>query len=261
LNISKTNKEQFLVVVKTYPTPSLKYMETVCVAGVMPTGEWRRLYPLTFRYLPYEKQFPKYNWLSLEMYKKEKKRDFRLDSYSPTGSSIEIGEMLSTKNDPYWDNRKPFVLKRNRQSLEEIVCLYKQKAISLGTFKPKEIDFYITKSKKQWSQKRVNQLSQLKLFGPQPKELEQIPYEFRYKFRCDDKRCKKMHDIQIIDWEIYQSFRAWRSKYTEKELLVKIQEKWLDQMWASSRDSYLIVGSSFPNPTFLVLGVFWPKKK
>jgi hypothetical protein len=44
---------RILPVVKTYPNPSTKYGETVCVAGVdLATREWVRVYPVTFRQLP-----------------------------------------------------------------------------------------------------------------------------------------------------------------------------------------------------------------
>ena len=44
------------------------------------------------------------------------------------------------------------------------------------------------------------------------------------------------------------------------EILQKIKDKWLTEMWGSQKDSYFIVGTQFPNPTFIVLGVFWPSK-
>ena len=49
-------------------------------------------------------------------------------------------------------------------------------------------------------------------------------------------------------------------EYDMDVVLQKVKEKWLAEMWSDKRDSYLIVGTQFPNPTFMVLGVFWPPK-
>ena len=47
--MSSTGRERLLVTVKTYPTLSTKYGETVCTAGVREDGSWVRLYPVPFR--------------------------------------------------------------------------------------------------------------------------------------------------------------------------------------------------------------------
>ncbi len=42
-------KQRILVTVKTYPTLSRKYGETVCTAGIGEDGTWIRIYPVPFR--------------------------------------------------------------------------------------------------------------------------------------------------------------------------------------------------------------------
>ena len=57
-----------MITVKTYPNPSDKYLETVCVAGVrLDRGrpEWIRLYPVKFRNEDLDKQFKKYEIIRL----------------------------------------------------------------------------------------------------------------------------------------------------------------------------------------------------
>jgi hypothetical protein len=44
-------KQRVLITVKTYPTLSRKYGETVCTAGVREDGTWVRIYPVPFRRL------------------------------------------------------------------------------------------------------------------------------------------------------------------------------------------------------------------
>ena len=58
---------QVLISVKTYPLPSSKYDELVCTAGFLPDGQWIRLYPIPFRALPYDAQYKKYHWVTLNL--------------------------------------------------------------------------------------------------------------------------------------------------------------------------------------------------
>jgi len=50
-------REKILVTVKTYPTLSRKYGETVCTAGVREDGSWVRIYPVPFRRLNESEQY------------------------------------------------------------------------------------------------------------------------------------------------------------------------------------------------------------
>ncbi len=60
---SKMNQEKLLILVKTYPTLSTKYGETVCTAGIREDGSWIRLYPVPFRRLDQEEQYKKFDWI------------------------------------------------------------------------------------------------------------------------------------------------------------------------------------------------------
>src|SRR6267378_7849905 len=63
-------RAQVLITVKTYPNPSSKYDETVCVAGVrLDRGapEWIRLYPVRFRNVDEGVQFDKYEIVEVDV--------------------------------------------------------------------------------------------------------------------------------------------------------------------------------------------------
>lgn len=60
-------KERILVTVKTYPTMSRKYGETVCTAGVREDGSWVRIYPVPFRRLEERQQYRKFDWLECDL--------------------------------------------------------------------------------------------------------------------------------------------------------------------------------------------------
>ena len=73
-----------LVVVKAYPNPSAKYVESSCVAGIRtdgPLNKWLRLYPVHFRDLESDKQFRKYQTITLEV---DKGSDVRPETTVPT---------------------------------------------------------------------------------------------------------------------------------------------------------------------------------
>jgi len=52
--------EEVLVIVKVYPTPSNKYGETVCTAGITRDSKWMRLHPIQYRGLSRTKQYDKF---------------------------------------------------------------------------------------------------------------------------------------------------------------------------------------------------------
>lgn len=246
-------EQKIFIVVKTYPNSSKKYQETVCTAGINEQGEWVRLYPVQFRYMDQEKQFKKYTWIRTKV---KRANDHRIDSYNPDMDSFSILETISS--DHNWYKRKQIVLPTRSQSIEELEYRFNSEKRSLGIFQPKEIyDLKITKND---MSSRANPKGevQLSLFDSPPKPLEQIPYEFRYQFICDDPHCKG-HSMIILDWEIYEAYRSWRHKYGEEEVLNKIKEKWLGQMCASNKVTSFIVGTHNRFPTFMVLGVFYPE--
>lgn len=255
------HEEKVLIVVKTYPHPSKKYKEIVCTAGITERGKWIRLYPVDYRYLEHAKWYKKYQWVSVIIEKNPD--DFRIDSYRPNTDSIKtFGEPLDTKKN--WKKRKSIILPTLKfNSLEEVEDSYKLSGVSLGIFKPKIVeDLIMEADSEEWSDTHKKVLSQLVLFGEQPKPLFKIPYKFSYVYQCSDERCTRSHKQAIFDWEIFMLYQHLRNQYNYSMdvVLQKIKDLWLTKMWGSSRDSYLIVGTQFPHPTFIVLGVFWPPK-
>lgn len=254
------HEEKIFIVVKTAPHPSISYREIVCTAGITENGKWIRLYPISYRYLNFSQRYQKYQWIKAQIKKNEK--DKRIDSYRPNPNSIiPIGKPVGTKNN--WQERKKILLPTLSQSLESIKEAHDKYNVSLGIFKPKTInDLIIEPDDRQWSQKHQEVLGQQVLFERQTKELEKIPYRFRYKFQCNDKDCKG-HTLQITDWEIYELYRRLKDKYRFDidKVLNGIKKKWLDEFWKGNLESYLIVGTSNPYQTFIVLGVFRPKRE
>src|SRR5688572_10896734 len=74
--------ERLLITVKTYPTLSRKYGETVCTAGIRADGTWVRLYPVPFRRLNQKEQYRKFDWVELDARKSTS--DIRPETFHPT---------------------------------------------------------------------------------------------------------------------------------------------------------------------------------
>jgi len=257
--------KKILILVKAAPLPSTKYLETICTAGIDEDGKWYRLYPIPFRFLNQQSKYKKYQWIQVDINKVVEKADNRVESYRPNIKSIKtVGVPLSSKNQ--WEARRRVVLPIVNKSIEQLQDRFFEKNISLGVIKPKKIiNFTAEKDTSSWQGRKAFAQNQLKLFGPQPKNLKKVPYKFYYHFFCNDSGCKEPHKFSIHDWEINMLYHNMKRKYgyAEDIVLEKVKQKWFDQMCAKDKDTYLFVGtvhSRFKRPIFVVLGVFWPPK-
>lgn len=250
---------QILITIKTYPTPSKKYEETVCVAGIsLKTKQLIRLYPIHFRDLDQNQKFAKYNVIEANIAKTAK--DHRPESYRINADSIRIVDEIDTRDG--WKKRKEIVLPVLDKSMCEII---KQQTItnkSLGLIKPERIEFVIDKARDRDDEERQKCYAQLGFFNKSKNAIEAIPFEFRYKFYCAREPNCPGHDYIIIDWEIGQSYRSWRWKYKDEELLrQKIKQQWFDNICASKKDTHFYVGNMHRlQNIFMILGVFYPPK-
>jgi hypothetical protein len=250
-------KKRVLMVVKTYPAPSEKYQETVCTAGVTDKGEWIRLYPITFRYLDKSHQFEKYSWIDVETQKS--KQDMRPESYKAIGESIIPIRKLDSIKD--LEERKKMLIPLLMPSYESIEQRYTNGHFSLGIFQPKKVlDFVIEPCESDWTEKQRNILDQTSLFENQSaKHLEKIPWDFSYRYLSESPT---IHKQKITDWEAYQAFRKFREYYdSESMALQKLKEKYMGYFTDPRKESYLIVGTVHPFPTFIVIGVFSFKRE
>src|SRR6476660_5925321 len=94
----QTRREKILIWAKTYPELSSRYLETVCTAGMLPSGKPLRLYPIPYRYLAGDKeQFKLYQWITADIQKKPD--DSRPESFRIDCDSIESGEEISPTQD------------------------------------------------------------------------------------------------------------------------------------------------------------------
>ena len=245
-----------LIVVKTYPNPSQRYGETVCCAGIeMATRQWVRIYPVNFRRLA-ARRFQKYQ--VIECVGGLNPKDKRPESRRVDQDTIDVaGPVLSTKDG--WHERLLWLPPLYR-SLEEVDKAHRAEGITLAAVRPKKILGLKIEPAPPWPAKKLALVRQQRLglgedTSKQLQELEQIPFQFRYRFRCDDPRCKG-HTKLILDWEVGESYRKWRREYGRGW-----QEKFRDkyERWLPTRDLQFVVGTMKAHPhTFTIVGLIYP---
>ncbi len=253
--------------VKTYPTLSQSYLETTCTAGILelPTGkrELVRVYPVPYRYLKSESQFPKHSWIKSKFRKRPYSKDVRKDSYEiQRDFKLEILEKYDVSKGSkkqkaeMWNKRKEIILPFVSDSLTQIYSDYDKGGKTLGIIKPDEIiDFIIEEDeKKKWDKKELQTLKQCDLFINEKKPLHKVPYRFKYKFKSGGK----IHTLSITDWEVNMLYLnlVWRRDTSWEN---KMRQKFLDFM--NNRDLYFIVGNVHHTRSFIIVGLFYPPKE
>ena len=204
-------RKRVLITVRTYPVPATKGVEVSCTAGVTDKGKWIRLFPLPYRLLDDESKFKKYQWINVNVTKA--RNDPRPESFNPQVDQIETGSILSAEREwsARWNVLRPLV----NPSLCELQADRDTDGFpTLGLIKP-EIERLVIKScNAEWTPKQIDALRQSSLFQKAPaNELEKIPFDFSYEFRCKKLFCPG-HNMICTDWEMGESYRRWR-RYTE----------------------------------------------
>lgn len=266
--------EKILITVKTYPTLSRAYGETVCTAGVREDGTWVRIYPVPFRRLGYEQQYKKYQWIECDLILNPK--DKRPETRRPVSESFQALGELGTKDE--WRERRrlltggPGVFERLDPLLEQA----KNLEISLAVYRPTEVLDLVVKeeAEREWDEKRIEEMRQLysqhDLFDDNSwretfRVIPKLPYSFSYRFRDADGR---ESTLQILDWEIGALFANCRSRANgdEKVAVEMVKRKYFDEF--TSKDLHFVLGTRLthqmknaPNPWSIVSVLPFPHIK
>lgn len=199
-----------LITVKTTPQPSLKYEDTVCVAGIaLDPMRWVRLYPIPFRHLDNEFQFKKYDIISVRV--EQSPNDPRFESLKVDASSIRVEKSLSSAHG--WIERALYVENLPQHSL----CEYRRGIVrdpngpSLGIVTPMPGSFHLEiEPHPGWTPEQQGRIDSWYLKQALPlDEFDQhrnVPslkaprLKVRACFACDAD-CSG-HKIGLIDWEV-----------------------------------------------------------
>jgi hypothetical protein len=247
--------KRILIVVRTYPSPARKSVESSCTAGIC-DGKWIRLFPMPYRRLKPSQKFHKYQWV--EMKAQRARNDSRVESFNPDQDSIKpLSEPLPT--DREWEARKAIIFPLKSPSLCEIRRVRdRDEHPTLGLFKPSKIrGLIIEPDDPDWTDQQKQALGQFQLFdNAPPEELVKIPFKFSYDFECADRACNG-HRMICTDWEMSELYRNLRQSHGDK-WEAPFRQKYEREM-IERYDTHFYVGTlhQFPS-TWIVVGVFYP---
>lgn len=258
LDIFKPHKKQILITCKTYPAPSKRYEELVCVAGVTSKGEWIRLAPIDFRRLSYERQFKKYS--IIEAIVERHTGDPRSETYRPDPNSIRVINQVDTTNG--WQERNNLILPLSSTSVEELIAENKNGDRSLGVIKvnsgPKLV---VEEADPAWRPSQAQVLERQNLFEGKNRPLDKIPWKFKYSFKCNADSCRG-HKMLILDWEIYALYRRLlRETGNIGSALAGVKHMYQEMFSLDKKNLHLFVGTSRTHlRSFMIVGVYYPPK-
>lgn len=262
--------ERILILAKTYPSPSAKYGETSCIAGITDHANMRRIYPVPYRRLEGKYQFSKWQWVEVETYPNT--QDIRKESRKIYFDRINTHNVIDTKNK--WKERMSWI-----GGIPQIDCFktaggnapYLDLDISLALYKPTSpVKLEITKAPQpNWNDKELSNLQQVEqadnlLFSdeetkPPIKILEKIPYDFYYlmQVKTEDGQEKQVR-LKLIDWEVCSSYRTCVRDYG-----ANWEEKFINRIETEMnvRNLQLILGNQHRfQHQWMVVSLIYPPK-
>jgi hypothetical protein len=248
--------KRILITVRTYPVPARKGVEVSCTGGITDDGKWIRLYPVPYRSLEESRRFKKYQWINVSVTRP--RNDARPESFTPRLDSLQIGETVSPADN--WRARREIIRPLMRPSLCAIRREHEEKGSpTLGIFKPAHITRLTIEDAEQpnWTAEQLNILRQIPMFEKAPTdELEKLPFDFKYQFRCSDDSCSG-HHLTCFDWEIGQAYRSWRREYGD-DWEPPFRNRFDSEM-INKKDTHFFVGNLHQFPTsWIIVGLFYP---
>ena len=267
--MAATSVERILILAKTYPSPSAKYVETSCVAGITDQGQPRRLYPVPFRMLKEDDQFKKWQWITVRVRKSND--DHRPESHRVFVDTVDSTEpSLSTAN--HWEARREWIERFPLfNSVAEAESARTRSGLSLALVRPKRIvRLEVTPARDpDWTEeeraKLIREQMQGQLFDApeaerQVRELRKIPFNFHYVYVCDspDGEIEERH--KIVDWEagaLYWHCHARHGNGWEIPFRAKLEEN------LPAADLMFLVGTihRFPDQWLIVSLIYPPKQR
>jgi len=256
-------KARILILCKTYPSPSSKYAETSCVAGISEKGDLIRLYPVPFRMINEDRKFKKWQWITAEISKT--RNDRRRESHRVNIDSIKCDNTPIPTSNGWMERKKSIENIPVFQSLSELDNSRVQKGTTLAILKPKcglrlEISRAATPD---WTVEEQNKLVQLQnnldLFDQTDRSnirlLRKVPYNFYYRSTSPEDDWK----LKIVDWEaraLYWNTKRSHGEKWEEPFRHKL-EKALPEL-----DLMFLVGNIHRfSDQWLIISLFYPPRK
>lgn len=200
---------KILILCKTYPSPSARYAETSCVAGIEDTGKLVRLYPVPFRLIADTAKFKKWQWITAKIEKTNK--DHRAESHRIGVDTIVCAEQSMDTSDG-WAERRTWLAKNTIFGrFAELEAFRTAKGVTLGLLRPHRVlSLEITPCAPDWTDEEKKKLIQLQqqgsLFDSSDAAsiamLRKLPFDFHYhcQYMAPDGSKEDVRH-KIADWE------------------------------------------------------------
>lgn len=277
--MSQTGVEtvQVLMIVKTYPTPSTKYGELVCTAGIrLDTHQWVRIYPYPFRLIEQDYQFTKYDIIELPL--ERATGDPRVESYKlhDIDKIVKVGHVPS--QDSQWTERmrhvRPSALNSVRGLMDGMFPVQGWgPSILPVAVRSDSATLLAEPQSEEWPADDFAKLQQAKVrletdlfatgdLATRFRELRRPPFKFRLRY-TDLAGVEYTH--LLLDWEIAQLFFKMRQKHgTDAMALEKVKHKIEREIFAPDREVFLVLGNihhRFRDPEKIAVdGFIWPRR-
>lgn len=200
------------ILVKAFPQPSKKHVETVCCAGITGEGLWKRLFPIRFRQLSGDQAFKR--WDVVEFDYSRPQYDSRIESCKVHEESISVVSHINN-----YERRSrlltPLILPSEKAAI--------QRNQSLVLIEPRNIRFHYKK-------RTIDEINRIKeafkhasrqtsFLDKEMAEIDPSPYNF--KFSYEDAVGK--HTKTCGDWEIHATYRNFSRALGEAGALEKME--------------------------------------
>lgn len=205
-----TDHRRILILCKTYPSPSSRYVETSCVAGMDEEGHLIRLFPVPFRLIEDNQQFRKWQWIRARV--RRAQDDARSESYRISVDTIEVdGEPLPTRDD--WSVRRAAIHGVPVfDSFDDLDASREASGTTLGLVRPSRLlglditPVDVPSWTKEEMAKLLQEQQQGNLFDAVEdqrslKTLKKLPFDFHYRYECLTPDRVVEHRHKLVDWE------------------------------------------------------------
>ena len=264
--MQKKWKARILILCKTYPSPSAKYAETSCVAGMDENGQLIRLFPVPFRLVSSDQQFKKWQWINALI---EKSTDRRPESHKIFVDTIEPCECVDPRHEwrdrRYWLDKLPVF-----EDFGALESARQTQGVTLGLLRPQRVvELLISRaSSDEWTDKELEKLQQMQqqasLFEddlPAVKRLQKIPFDFHYVYECMVDGTPAQYKHKIVDWEACQLYRNLVRSHGKTGWEKPFREKMFESL--PSNDLMFLMGTihRFPDQWLIVSLVYPPRRQ
>ena len=263
-----SRQARILILCKTYPSPSAKHAETSCVAGMEGDGSLVRLYPVPFRLIGDDKQFKKWQWVTVRIEKA--KQDHRPESHKIFVDTINC-DARPLPTDDNWRARREWIDKIPVfHDFAELDAARKNQGTTLGLIRPSRVlGVDVTPAERpEWTEKEKAKLIKMQQQGDLFDDtdarsittLRKLPFDFHYRYACDVGGETREYRHKIVDWEAGALY--WN-------VLRQNGSTWLDRFKAKfegnlpERDLMFLMGTihRFPDQWLIVSLIYPPKQR